>query len=338
VQQLIRADRADAQKESQSTPSGADQGPGQDKDTGQPHADSPLTPEGATFLRDFVTSAARKDGEENLTASQVARFRLLSGIVAQPGNDEQALGAHDANLLYAERNSIAFGNREKSGLVRAGLEHFQSENVPLWHWYGAVGGYDHQILALYSSFRVKHWRVGALKAMTLIEEPLPTDETLTRRYFLDIWFADDAESQLKSEALNYLGQCGVPADLPTIKGELSRGDYQTRAAALDAIVRINLREGREKALLELFELQADSISEQLANLLFEKPDGIDRVNELLERAVEPLRPEGKPLYSGLRSLPLPESPVGSMWRRRSVDSRHSSDARPHERMSLCAKQ
>src|SRR5262249_10855409 len=40
-------------------------------------------------------------------------------------------------------------------------------------------------------------------------------------------------------------------------------------------VRINLREGREKALLELFKLQADSISERLANLLFEKPDGID---------------------------------------------------------------
>jgi hypothetical protein len=283
VQQLIRADRANAQKESQSTPSGADKGtgqdadqdPGQDKDTGQPHADSPLTPEGAKFIRDFVTSASRKDGEENITASQVARFRLLGGIVAQPGNDEEVLGAHDANLLYAERNSIAFGNRERSGLVRAGLEHFQSENVPLWHWYDVIGGYDHQILALYSTFRMKRWRVGALNAMTLIEEPLPTDGTLTRRYFLDTWFADDAESQLKSAALSYLGQCGVPGDLPTIKHELSRGDYQTRAAALDAIVRINLREGREKALLELFELQADSISEQLANLLFENPDGID---------------------------------------------------------------
>lgn len=53
---------------------------------------------------------------------------------------------------------------------------------------------------------------------------------------------------------------------------------------------------------------------QLVRLLGEAPKGIERVNELLARAVAPLRPEGRPLYAGLRSLAMPDSPIGTMWR------------------------
>jgi len=54
---------------------------------------------------------------------------------------------------------------------------------------------------------------------------------------------------------------------------------------------------------------------QLVRILGEKPEGIDRANELMARAVEPLRPEGKPLFSGVLSLGLPGSPIGDFWRR-----------------------
>ena len=53
---------------------------------------------------------------------------------------------------------------------------------------------------------------------------------------------------------------------------------------------------------------------QLHRLIGEQPEGLQRVTQLLERAVEPLRPEGRPLFAGLRSLDLPDSPVGQMWR------------------------
>ena len=53
---------------------------------------------------------------------------------------------------------------------------------------------------------------------------------------------------------------------------------------------------------------------QLTRVLGEKPEGIDRVNELLARAVEPLRPEGKALFSGQLSLDMPGSPLGDAWR------------------------
>ena len=50
-------------------------------------------------------------------------------------------------------------------------------------------------------------------------------------------------------------------------------------------------------------------------ILGEEPDGVDRVNELLARAVEPLRPEGRALYAGLRPLATARRPLGAMWRR-----------------------
>jgi hypothetical protein len=53
---------------------------------------------------------------------------------------------------------------------------------------------------------------------------------------------------------------------------------------------------------------------QLVRILGEKPDGIDRANELLARAVEPLRPEGRPLYSGVLAQGLPGDPMGNFWR------------------------
>lgn len=54
---------------------------------------------------------------------------------------------------------------------------------------------------------------------------------------------------------------------------------------------------------------------QLTRILGEKPDGIDRANELLARAVGPLRPEGKPLFAGVLSQGLPGDPTGDFWRR-----------------------
>jgi hypothetical protein len=58
----------------------------------------------------------------------------------------------------------------------------------------------------------------------------------------------------------------------------------------------------------------DGAIAQLRRLLGEAPEGVERAKELLARAVEPLRPEGRPLYSGVRSLPMPESSLGMVWR------------------------
>lgn len=65
---------------------------------------------------------------------------------------------------------------------------------------------------------------------------------------------------------------------------------------------------------------------QLRRILGERPDGLDKARSLLERAVEPLRPEGKPLFAGLRSLGLPGDPLGDVWRLSDMLREYRGDA------------
>jgi hypothetical protein len=53
---------------------------------------------------------------------------------------------------------------------------------------------------------------------------------------------------------------------------------------------------------------------QLHRVLGETPEGATRALVLLQRAIEPLKPEGRPLYAGLRSLSIPNSTMGAIWR------------------------
>jgi hypothetical protein len=53
---------------------------------------------------------------------------------------------------------------------------------------------------------------------------------------------------------------------------------------------------------------------QLERILGPAPDGVARARELLQRAVDPLRPEGRPLFAGLRSQSTPGTDLGAVWR------------------------
>lgn len=65
---------------------------------------------------------------------------------------------------------------------------------------------------------------------------------------------------------------------------------------------------------------------QLARILGEEPEGFRRARELLARATEPLRPEGRPLYAGVRSLGLPGHPLGDVWRLTDMLREYRGDA------------
>lgn len=60
--------------------------------------------------------------------------------------------------------------------------------------------------------------------------------------------------------------------------------------------------------------RTDGATAQLERILDPEPEGLARVTELLARANDDLRPEGRPLYAGLLSLGLPETPMGDAWR------------------------
>ena len=53
---------------------------------------------------------------------------------------------------------------------------------------------------------------------------------------------------------------------------------------------------------------------QLERILGPAPEGAHRVEELLRRAGEPLRPEGRPLYAGMLAREVPEGALGAAWR------------------------
>jgi hypothetical protein len=60
--------------------------------------------------------------------------------------------------------------------------------------------------------------------------------------------------------------------------------------------------------------RTDGAVAQLRRILGDEPNGLDRALELLRRATEPLRPEGRPLHAGVRSLGVPDEPLAAMWR------------------------
>ena len=66
--------------------------------------------------------------------------------------------------------------------------------------------------------------------------------------------------------------------------------------------------------------------DQLVRILGPEPAGLGRATELLADAVAPLRPEGKPLFAGLRSLGLPGDPVGDLWRLADLLREYRGDA------------
>jgi hypothetical protein len=65
---------------------------------------------------------------------------------------------------------------------------------------------------------------------------------------------------------------------------------------------------------------------QLRRILGDRPEGLARADELLAAAVEPLRPEGRPLFGGLASQGLPGEPLADAWRRADMLREFRGDA------------
>jgi hypothetical protein len=249
----------------------------------EPGPTTPLSVEGAQFLRKFVNAAEKATDEQPLAADEVARLRLLSTIAAVHGNDQQSLGSHDGNLLFKARTKFVFGRRELFGLLDSGLDHFSHENVPLWHWLAAVNGFKESILPLSSVIGPIERRVGALKAMRLIAEPIVDGEHFGRKEIIPTWFSEGVENAVRVAALEYLGECGQPSDLPYINDEFVKNETQTASAAANAFIQITLRNDRHAALEALYTLQPTTVKQDLLDELFGRDTEFD--DEILLRGL-----------------------------------------------------
>jgi hypothetical protein len=80
----------------------------------------------------------------------------------------------------------------------------------------------------------------------------------------------------------------------------------TREAILDA------RERAAKAMLQ--------------RILGDRPEGLDRVTDLLRRAADAAPWAGRAVFGGLRSLGFPDNPMGAMWRAADLVREHRGDS------------
>ena len=255
----------------------------QNKSATEPGPTTPLTVEGARFLREFLTQAEKASDERPLAAADLARFRLLSIIAAVHGNDQQSLGPHDANLLFKARTRFAFGRRELHGLLNVGLEHFKHTNVPLWHWVAALDGFNKSLLPIISMTGGSDRGVNALKAMRLIAEPLVEMEYFGQMEIISTWFSKSSEAAIRVAALEYLGEYGQPSALQYINEEFAKNETQTISEAANAIIGIKLRDDRRAALEALYELQPIVVKKNLLADLFSHDAEFD--NEILLRGL-----------------------------------------------------
>ena len=77
----------------------------------------------------------------------------------------------------------------------------------------------------------------------------------------------------------------------------------------------------------ILQARYDGATASLRRLLPEASDGdMLRAVELLQRGLADAEHAGHPLYSGLRSLPFPEEPVGQLWRMCDMVREHRGDS------------
>ncbi|BCG47166.1 hypothetical protein GEOBRER4_n1991 [Citrifermentans bremense] len=232
--------------------------------------ETPLSLEGADFLRHFVAKTEGRTGEA-VEAVDIARFRLLTSIVGAQGNDEVFLGTHDTNLIFFKGGNFNLGRSELHGLISTGLQNFLHENVPLWQWIHGVNGFDDITLFLHTLSAPAQKQINTFAALQLILQPIPKTERWIANLFPSSWFHDNTPVPVRLAALKYLAACGTPSDLDTIRGEIDRKDNQTLPAAANAFISISLRESREGAFEHLYELQPGSVDDKLLAALFSNP-------------------------------------------------------------------
>ena len=238
------------------------------------HPDSsPLSAHGFQFLEELVDKLRQDNAPDDLSAFEVARFRLLANSISKPANDDVPVGVHDLNLLFsAQFNGVTFGNRESLCLLQSGLYYFSNENVPIWHWYAALSKYptDVVILSALTGYTDEE-RLGAIAVLTALGREFSFDDAPTRRHwFIESWFSETSPASVRTAALEYLKKMGTDEDYFIAKEEYDRNDGRTSHIALECMMSILIRTGQPPKIYELLSRsQVESLDPKLLEALLD---------------------------------------------------------------------
>lgn len=117
-----------------------------------------------------------------------------------------------------------------------------------------------------AAFAWNGWQASSGISGNLGLEYAANNGLITKSRLLEVWFADDASTGIRTAALEYLAKCGTAGDLDVVRSEFDKSDYGTSRSALECMIEILLRVGQTKPAREtLVESQFASLDNNLLN-------------------------------------------------------------------------
>lgn len=267
--------------------------------------------EARAFLSDLI-SRISVENEYAFTAADAARFRLLGCSLRRSENDQEALGVHDANIIYKEFRGQNISSREIGSLIETGLEYFISQNAPLWAWLHHGGSAPVKLIALRTVVGPDEQIKSAFQILALLGDEFPAlDEPLSRTNLVKWWLARN-ESSLVVSALNYLSRCGNQIDLESIDELLDSPDSTISKTAATSKICILMRASSELALEFIATREEMEVPDNCSDAIFTNPSSLktnllkkclsNRSNIFKRRVAEELLNRGELLLGDGKAL------------------------------------
>ncbi|MBY4838557.1 hypothetical protein [Pantoea sp. DY-5] len=220
----------------------------------------------AKFLSE-ITDTVNDELWTSFSASDVAYFKLLAISLNKGGNDQTFLEAHDANLIYLNEKKYNFDNRLELNLVRAGLNGYGNQNIPLWKWL-SLEPHRLKFYSMYFNDKVKAKFIDAITFLSIKSHVLG-DETISE------WFDVSESDEVRISAIKYLAKLGGSENVDLLMMEYERKNNRTLNASLEGIVAIKFRESVSKGFDAILELQPTILNKKIIKELNESGSGIE---------------------------------------------------------------
>jgi len=194
----------------------------------------------AEFLESFAARLREPATADSISAVEIARLRLAAFARSVPGNDDPDMGAHDANLIYRNKNEFEFENMEIRRLAEFGLAAIRTQTKPLWSWL-AKSLHDNNDLLLFETWSdTGSVRRGAFEAARLGHFSVLDSEILARDRIVEYWLSrTDVEAQ--KDALKYLQEFGNDEDCKLVEHRFEDAPGTTSGDYLATILAIRQR-------------------------------------------------------------------------------------------------
>ncbi len=233
-------------------------------------------PKAAAFIGDLLQ---RRGSWDSTQPQDIARLRLIALGLSRPGNDDQELGVHDANLVFANRSHFDLGKEEVSELINAGIANFRHQNTPIWHWIASdPSGPRFERVSVVAAFGRERSSENAFRLLLKARQPLPIFDILAdsdtpakfRKQEIERWLSRESDAA-QLAALDLIAAQGDQSDIDTLEGLRAQASPGRANALAIAIIKILSVGSPLKALKYAAEANPDPIPLSVLDQVFMRP-------------------------------------------------------------------